>query len=140
MDRAPATARALALLAALTSPVFMAGAVVGWVLKLWPATPLTFAAAAVAVLGGPLLGLAHARGVREPPAPEPRPASALAPIVRPKPKPARPVAPMTADRARSLAFLAWRDQPPRYLRRQLSRVRRRTVSAVRPEPRHDHLA
>src|SRR5690348_16731790 len=127
MDRAPATARALALLAALTSPVFMAGAVVAWVMKLWPATPVTFAVAAVAVLGGPLLGAAHARGARRPqqgPAPSPAPA--------PKPKPARPVAPMTPDRARSLAFLAWRDQPPRYLRRQLSRARRRTVSAVRP--------
>ena len=136
MDPAPATARALALLAALTSPVFMAGAVVGWVLKLWPATPLTFAAATVAVLGGPLLGLAHARGVRGAQEPQPAPA----PLARPKPKPARPVAPITPDRARSLAFLAWRDQPPRYLRRQLSRVRRRTVSAVHPEPRHDHLA
>src|SRR6059058_610003 len=105
MDRAPATARALALLAALTSPVFMAGAVVAWVLELWPATPVTLAVAAVAVLGGPLLGLTHARGVRErqpepplPPAPQP-------------PKPVHPVAPMTPERARSLAFLAWRDQP-----------------------------
>jgi hypothetical protein len=137
MDRAPATARTLALLAALTSPVFMAGAVVAWVMKLWPATPLTFAVAAVAVLGGPVLGLAHGRGTREA---EPAPAPTPAPPARPKPKPARPVAPMTPDRARSLAFLAWRDQPPRYVRRQLSRVRRRTVSPVRSEPRHDHLA
>src|SRR5690348_926474 len=131
MDRAPATARALALLAALTSPVFMAGAVVAWVLKLWPATPVTFAAAVVAVLGGPLLGLAHARAAREPRHVEPRPAPAPQ-RVPPRPK---PVAPMTPDRARSLAFLAWRDHPPRYLLR-LSRSRRRTVSAVRPEPRH----
>jgi hypothetical protein len=137
MDRAPATARALALLAALASLVFMAGAVVAWVMKLWPATPFTFAVAAVAVLGGPLLGAVHARGAREQPPP---PAAAPSPAAPPNPKPARPVAPMTADRARSLAFLAWRDQPPRYVRRQLSRVRRRTVSPVRPEPRHDHLA
>jgi hypothetical protein len=137
MDRAPATARALALLAALTSPVFMAGAVVAWVLELWPATPVTFAVATAAVLGGPLLGLAHARGAREerrPPTPAPQPPA------RPQPKPVRHLAPMTPERARSLAFLAWRDQPPRYLRRRLTRARRRTVSAVHPEPRHDHLA
>jgi hypothetical protein len=116
----------------------MAGAVVGWVVKLWPATPLTFSAAAVAVLGGPLLGLAHARGAREQERPEPPAAPAPAPPKRSaRPKPAGP---MTPDRARSLAFLAWRDQPPRYVRRQLSRVRRRTVSPVHPEPRHDHLA
>jgi hypothetical protein len=138
VDRAPATARALALLAALTSPVFMAGAVVAWVLKLWPATPVTFAVAVAAVLGGPLLGLAHARGVREqPPAPSPAPAHQPQPPARPEPP--RPVVPITPERARSLAFLAWRDQPPRYLR-SLSRTRRRTVSTVRPEPRHDHLA
>ncbi|HEY7077890.1 MAG TPA: hypothetical protein VH418_21080 [Solirubrobacteraceae bacterium] len=135
MDRAPATARALALLAALTSPVFMGGAVVAWVMKLWPATPVTFAVAAVAVLGGPLLGLAHARGAREePPAPAPPPAPPT------RPAPPRPVTPMTAERARSLAFLAWRDHPPRYLQRLRSRAVRRTVSPVRPEPRHDHLA
>src|SRR5690242_15700340 len=138
MDRAPATARAWALLAALTSPVLMAGAVVAWVLKLWPATPLTFAVAAVAVLGGPLLGFAHARGTREA-RPVPAPVGP-APHPPARPEPPRPVAPMTPERARSLAFLDWRDRPPRYLPQRLSRGRRRTVSAVRPEPRHDHLA
>ena len=138
MDRAPATARALALLAALTSPVFMAGAVVAWVLELWPATPVTFAVATVAVLGGPLLGLAHARAARGgAAAARPRAAAARA-------APAQacaPVAPMTAG-AGALARRSSRGatSPPRYLPRRLTRARRRTVSAVRPEPRHDHLA
>jgi hypothetical protein len=47
---------------------------------------------------------------------------------------------MTPARARSLAFLAWRDQAPGYLRPLRSRARRRTVSTVRLESKHDHLA
>jgi hypothetical protein len=53
------TSRSLALLAAFASPLFGAAAVAGWLAGVWPATPLTFTAAAVAVIGGPLLGLFH---------------------------------------------------------------------------------
>jgi hypothetical protein len=139
VDRPAPAARALALLAALSSPVFLAGAIAAWLLKLWPADPLTLGAAAGAVLGGPLLALAHLMTARVPPPPPaapPRPAPA-----RPEPAlPPRPAGTMTPARARSLAFLAWRDQPSRPLRPLRTRARRRTVPTVRPEPEHDHLA
>jgi hypothetical protein len=139
VDRHEPAARALALLAALSSPVFLAGAIAAWVLKLWPANPLTLGVAAVAILGGPLLGLAHLMKAR---APAPPPPAAPKPARPPKPAalPARPAGTMTPARARSLAFLAWRDQAPRPRRPLRSRARRRTVPAVRPEPKHDHLA
>ena len=35
------TSRALSLLAAFASPVFMAAAIAGWLYELWPANPLT---------------------------------------------------------------------------------------------------
>jgi hypothetical protein len=53
------TSRALALLAAFASPLFMAAAIVGWLSGTWPATPLTLFLAACAVIGGPVLGLVH---------------------------------------------------------------------------------
>ncbi len=53
------TSRALALLAAFASPLFMATAIAGWLSGYWPATPLTFGLSALAVIGGPLLGIAH---------------------------------------------------------------------------------
>jgi hypothetical protein len=53
------TSRSLALLAAFASPFIGAAAVAGWLAGVWPATPLTFTAAAAAVIGGPLLGIFH---------------------------------------------------------------------------------
>jgi hypothetical protein len=53
------TSRALAYLAAFASPVFMAGAIAGWLTGVWPATPVTFAVSAAAVVGGPLLAILH---------------------------------------------------------------------------------
>jgi hypothetical protein len=141
MDRS--AARALAWLAGLASPVFVAAAIVGWLRHLWPATPLTFAIAAVAVLAGPVLALAHLATVRDDEPAERPPAPAPPPPPRPARRPpahARPAWAMTPARARSLAFLAWREQAPGYLRPLRSRARRRTVSAVRPESKHDHLA
>jgi hypothetical protein len=53
------TSRALALLAAFASPLFMAAAVAGWLSETWPATPLTLTIASLGVIGGPLLGILH---------------------------------------------------------------------------------
>jgi hypothetical protein len=97
------TSRALALLASFASPVFGVAAVVGWLYDLWPASPVTFAIAAVTVIGGPLLGILHvataSEGTDELDT-EPR-------FV------ARPAAPkpvfLTPQAARAKAFHSWRD-------------------------------
>jgi hypothetical protein len=59
------TSRALALLAAFASPLFMAAAIAGWLSETWPATPLTLTIASLAVVGGPLLGILHVATARE---------------------------------------------------------------------------
>jgi hypothetical protein len=59
------TSRALALLAAFASPLFMAAAIAGWLSETWPATPLTLSLASLAVIGGPLLGILHVATARE---------------------------------------------------------------------------
>jgi hypothetical protein len=59
------TPRALALLAAFASPLFMAAAIAGWLSDTWPATPLTLSIASLAVIGGPLLGILHVATARE---------------------------------------------------------------------------
>ena len=53
------TSRSLAYLAAFASPVFMAATIAGWISGVWPATPLTFAVSAAAVIGGPLFAVLH---------------------------------------------------------------------------------
>src|SRR6478752_4509370 len=59
------TARALSLLAAFASPLFLAAAVAGWLYGAWPATPVTLGIAAFAVISGPLLGIYHVAAGRE---------------------------------------------------------------------------
>jgi hypothetical protein len=59
------TSRSLAYLAAFASPVFMAAAIAGWLSGVWPATPLTFAVSAGAVIGGPLLAILHVLTAQE---------------------------------------------------------------------------
>jgi hypothetical protein len=51
--------RALSLLAAYASPVFMCAAIAGWLFEAWPANPLTLGVAAVLTMGGPVLGIVH---------------------------------------------------------------------------------
>src|SRR3954454_4844627 len=58
-DACGVTARALSLLAAFASPLFLAAAVAGWLYGIWPATPMTLGIAAFAVVSGPLLGIYH---------------------------------------------------------------------------------
>ena len=102
-ERDPVTSRALALLASFASPVFGVAAVVGWLYDLWPANAVTFAVAAVAVIGGPLLGIVHVTTASEEfeePVTEPRfVARAAAP---------QPVF-LTPQAARAKAFHNWRD-------------------------------
>ena len=59
------TARALSLLAAFASPVFMAVAIAGWLSGHLPATPLTLGIAAFLVIGGPALGIVHVATSRD---------------------------------------------------------------------------
>ena len=96
------TSRALALLASFASPVFGVAAVIGWLYELWPANAVTFAVAAVTVIGGPLLGIVHVATASED-------GEAL---VEPR-FVARPAAPqpvfLTPQAARAKAFHNWRD-------------------------------
>ncbi len=94
------TSRALALLAAFASPVFMVAAVAGWIFELWPANSGTLGIAAFVVVGGPLLGIVHVASAREDDETEPAPAF----VARPAP-PAR----LTPQAARAKAFHNWRD-------------------------------
>jgi hypothetical protein len=106
--------RALSLLAAFASPVFLCAAIAGWLFEVWPANPLTLGVSAFLVTGGPILGIVHVATMKdaddaedEPeaaPAPAPRVAVA-APVRVPEPI----VLTAKADAARR--FASWRDTP-----------------------------
>ena len=118
MDRV--TARALSLLAAFASPVFMAAAIAGWLSGFLPATPLTLGVAAFLVIGGPVLGIVHVASSRdddevfedetvaidEPPVPV---------AVHRLPTPPIELTPRAAAAQR---FAAWRDGPAPVLQRR----------------------
>ena len=53
------TSRALSLLAAFASPIFMAAAIAGWLYGCGPRTRSRSPIAAFVVIGGPLLGIVH---------------------------------------------------------------------------------
>ncbi len=103
------TTRALAVLAAFASPLFMAAAIAGWLSETWPATPLTLSIASLAVIGGPLLGIIHVTTARED-----GDDSVLAVVTTPSgrkrkiPLDAVTVTPRLADARR---FHNWRDRP-----------------------------
>jgi hypothetical protein len=103
------TSRALALLAAFASPLFMAAAIAGWLSETWPATPLTLTVASLAVVGGPLLGILHVATARESER-EPMLAVVTTPSGRKRKVPldAVTVTPRLADARR---FHNWRDKP-----------------------------
>ena len=97
------TSRALALLASFASPVFGVAAVVGWLYELWPANAVTFAVAAVAVIGGPVLGIVHVTTASEE---SEEPATELRFVARAAaPQPVF----LTPQAARAKAFHNWRD-------------------------------
>ena len=101
-ERDSVTSRALALLASFASPVFGVAAVLGWLYELWPANGVTFAVAAVAVIGGPVLGIVHVATASD----------EDEQLVEPR-FVARPAAPqpvfLTPQAARAKAFHNWRD-------------------------------
>ena len=55
-DASGVTARALSLLAAFASPVFLCAAIAGWLYGLWPANPVTLGLALFCVSGGLAIG------------------------------------------------------------------------------------
>jgi hypothetical protein len=111
------TSRALSLLAAFASPVFIAAAIGGWLYGVWPANPFTFAIAAFLVIGGPILGIVHVATASEEYEEEQETAvlPVVAPVVeQPVPGVRAPIHQTVvltpkADAARR--FAAWRDQP-----------------------------
>jgi hypothetical protein len=110
------TSRALSLLAAFSSPVFMGAAIAGWLCGLWPANPVTLGISAFVVIGGPILGIVHVATAHEDDD-EAEEETVVLPV--PVPVQQRPPAPVPlhpsitltpkADAARR--FAAWRDQP-----------------------------
>ena len=103
------TSRALALLAAFASPLFMAAAIAGWLSETWPATPLTLTIASLAVVGGPLLGILHLTTAREDDG-EPMRAVVTTPSGR-KRKVALDAVTVTPRLADERRFHNWRDKP-----------------------------
>jgi hypothetical protein len=102
-ERNLVTARALALLAAFASPVFMVAAIAGWLYEVWPASPLTLGVAAIAVIGGPVLGIVHVATADEEFEEE-----AVTPRFVARPAAPQPVL-LTPRAARAKAFHNWRD-------------------------------
>src|SRR3954468_1571949 len=102
------TSRALALLAAFASPLFMAAAVAGWLSETWPATPLTLSISSLAVIGGPLLAIMHVATAREDDA-GPVLAVVAAPLGR-KRKVALDAVTVTPRLADARRFHNWRDR------------------------------
>jgi hypothetical protein len=113
------TARALSLLAAFASPVFMAAAIAGWLSGQLPATPLTLGVAALLVIGGPVLGIVHVASSRDD---EPAEEETLVVEAPPVPVaihrlPAPPIE-LTPRAAAAQRFAAWRDGPAPVLQRR----------------------
>src|SRR4051812_12862232 len=100
-DACGVTARALSLLAAFASPLFLAAAVAGWLYGLWPATPITLGIAALAVVTGPLLGIYHVAATGEDDEEE-FTFEATAQVLTPAPV-------VNVAEARARAFHNWRD-------------------------------
>jgi hypothetical protein len=100
--------RALSLLAAFASPVFLCAAIAGWLFEVWPANPLTLGMSAILVTGGPILGIVHVATAKDwhEPEPEAAPPVAVAPPAR-VPEPI--VLTAKADAARR--FANWRAMP-----------------------------
>ena len=110
------TSRALSLLAAFASPIFLVAAIAGWLYGIWPANLLTLAIAGIVVVGGPILGIVHvATAWERDDEPEEETAvmgvATLAPRPAPAPVPARPPMPLTPKADSARRFAAWRDQP-----------------------------
>ena len=104
--------RALSLLAAFASPVFLCAAIAGWLFELWPANPLTLGVSAFLVMGGPILGIVHVAKADTWDDDEAE-AEAEAETVVAAPAPARVPEPimLTAKADAARRFASWRDTP-----------------------------
>jgi hypothetical protein len=81
--------------------MFMIAAIAAWLFELWPANPTTLAISAVAVVGGPVLGMVHVHTADEQaPAAPAAPATAVA-VAAPMP--------LTQRAAAARAFHNWRE-------------------------------
>ena len=119
--------RALSLLAAFASPVFLCAAIAGWLFEVWPANPLTLGVSALLVMGGPVLGIIHVATadtwqddleedeveVTAPTAVLRTPAARTARATQAAPAPVRVPEPivLTAKAADARRFASWRDTP-----------------------------
>jgi hypothetical protein len=106
--------RALSLLAAFASPVFMCAAIAGWLFEAWPANPLTLGVAAFLVTGGPILGIVHVATAQQSDEEEDEPE--VAPARAPRVAVALPVhvpepVVLTAKAEAARRFANWRDTP-----------------------------
>jgi len=103
--------RALSLLAAFASPIFMCAAIAGWLFEVWPATPLTLGVAALLTCGGPILGIVHvATSNREDDEVEDEEtvvAAAPPVVIHPEPQSVR----LTPKAEAARRFANWRDTP-----------------------------
>jgi hypothetical protein len=104
------TSRSLAYVAAFASPVFMAAAIAGWLTGVWPATSLTLALSAAAVVGGPLLAILHVLTTEEEHEVEVEAPTRVLPERRPRRAPLEAVM-LTPRLAAARQFQNWRDRP-----------------------------
>jgi hypothetical protein len=110
------TSRALSLLAAFASPLFMCAAIAGWLYDLWPANPLTLAVSALVVVGGPLVGIVHVVTAKdyEDEEVEEETVAPTAPMLVHRPAPVRALrepSMLTPKAAAAARFAAWRSTP-----------------------------
>jgi hypothetical protein len=105
--------RALSLLAAFASPVFMCAAIAGWLFDVWPANPLTLGISGLLVVGGPIVGIVHvatAKGHDEDEdVVEEETVEVAAPVLVRRPVPAPLL--MTEKAVAAARFASWRDTP-----------------------------
>jgi hypothetical protein len=105
------TSRALSLLAAFASPVFIAAAIGGWLYGLWPANPVTFGIAAFVVIGGPILGIVHVATAHEDDEEAEEETVALPVQVAPQRLAIHHSVTLTPKADAARRFANWRDQP-----------------------------
>jgi hypothetical protein len=106
------TSRALSLLAAFSSPVFMVAAIGAWLYGFWPANPVTFAISAFVVIGGPILGIVHvATAHEEDDEAEEETVVLPVPVAVHRPAPIHASITLTPKADAARRFANWRDQP-----------------------------
>jgi hypothetical protein len=106
--------RALSLLAAFASPVFMCAAIAGWLFEVWPANPLTLGISGLLVVGGPIVGIVHVatakgRDEEDEDVVEEETVELAAPVLVRRPVPAPLL--MTEKAVAAARFASWRDTP-----------------------------